>query len=86
MTTTRSLIDETRQWKFPPMEQDDAHIGPNSLPKYIGFNDMDKRQQLAFIRHKREEIRPPRTWKQWLMPWTYPKLTSEQKWALKQFD
>lgn len=30
--------------------------------------------------------RPPRTWKQWLMPWTYPKLTAEQKWALKQFD
>ena len=30
--------------------------------------------------------RPPRTWKQWLMPWTYPKLTAEQKWARKQFD
>ena len=79
------LIDETRPWKFPPIEPDDT-LKQDLLPKYIGFNEMDKCQQLAFIRQNREANRPPRTWKQWLMPWTYPKLTSEQRWALKRFD
>ncbi|MBK9442042.1 MAG: hypothetical protein IPN53_12305 [Comamonadaceae bacterium] len=81
----RSLIDETRPWKFPPLEHDIA-AEQDSLPKYIRFDDMNEREQRTWLRQKRNEIRPRRTWKQWLMPWTYPKLTSEQRWALKQFD
>lgn len=82
----RSLINETRPWKFPPA--DDSRIYPVPLPRTQsgGFSDMDEKQKRAVIRQKREAIRPPRTWKHWLMPWTYPKLTSEQRWALKQFD
>ncbi len=86
MTTTRSLIDETRPWKFPPADDSRIYPVPLQNTESRGFSDMDAKQERALIRQKREEICPPRTWRQWLMPWTYPKLTHEQKWALKQFD
>ena len=83
-----SPIDESRTFEFISGQADDCHINPVSLPHthFWGFFDEDGRQIFPVIRQKRDEIRPPRTLKQWLMPWTYPKLTSEQKWALKQFD
>jgi hypothetical protein len=83
-----SPIDESRTFEFISGQAEDCRINPVSLPNtyFWGFIGMDEKQILSVIRQKRDEIRPPRTWKEWLMPWTYPKLTSEQKWALKQFD
>lgn len=50
-------------------------------------------QSVTLIRCRRPEVQlplPPTTLrgriKWYLMPWTRPKLTSEQRWALKQLD
>jgi hypothetical protein len=84
----RGPIDEIRPWKFIPEVTDDCRINPVSMPHthFWGFFDKDGKQIFPVILRSLDEIRPPRTWKQWLMPWTCPKLTSEQQWALKQFD
>lgn len=70
---------------------DDFQINPVTLPDVHDLGRVDKAErgvwpQLWHPKWTPAPPRPPRTWRQWLFPWTYPRLTNEQRWALKQFE
>ncbi|MHB8949837.1 MAG: hypothetical protein ACYC4S_12335 [Rhodoferax sp.] len=79
----------TTQGKYRPDAGDASLINPVSMTTDEFTRQHGPQPGHAVTWHGKPvppPVRPPLTLWQWLLPWTRPRLTQAEKWALKQLD